>query len=640
MSIFFKNYNLVYSQALIDLVITFKLLLNVLLRLQIENGKIFIMKKYVINFIVALIMFSASGFIQAQSNVYSLSQTSSCVSLNSANLRYRSRDVNTNGEVSVLQNFLHIQNYFNSKPTGYFGLSTLRAVKKFQKENGIKPTNYIGPSTKEKIKLISCSDATTEVNSNQIQAQNFNFGTIVIRAIVANIDEVGNKYGSYGMKFSQSKLAEVDQALERLNAFVQQSSYGKAKLQWKTSGVYELGSGVCEHSAYGDKVKDLIQRALQKADSQTSFSDYSYYFIVHPAPDCPDGVKWSYSGQGTYSEYTLNGHVVHLRGLEISDLYDFYVFHEFGHSLGYQQNKGLGHPYYINCAITVNNKETQIALTDSPSSCSPVIYDSVDGKIPVFTIMGGKFGIFSDYSAIEKENVGWLSNIDIVTTTQGAYILSPIEQIGSRPKALKIPILGTSYNVYVSFRQPIGYSYPQAPANKPNGVIIEATKGNGGTFLVTNSVNIDAPLQIGTHYRIGINGPVITVNNISNNLASITVSSGAKVPSNSTQTPIISIPPLTSAVITNTSPICSLTTNKNSYQFGEIITFSWISQNATYAIFQQDTSGKDGFLLPGGKLPISGSRQVTANVSGNPSVTLLVGSSSDSGLCSAVVSVK
>ena len=375
--------------------------------------------------------------------------------------------------------------------------------------------NQSGDSYQEKKVAIPIDNSTQNETGNN---QNLNFGTIKIRAIIANIDEIGNKYGSYGMKFSQSKLAEVDQAIQKLNTFVKQSSYGKMQLQWTTSGVHELGSGVCGEASYGDKVNALIQRALTAADSQSPLTDYSYYIIVHPMPDCPDGVTWSFEGRGQFKAFTLNGKIVHLRGVHISDLSDQYLFHEFGHSLAYQPNTGIGHPDYLNCPVTTSNGETKIAL----SNACPHVFNFSTGEIPIFTMMSTP-SILSDYSAIEKEIAGWLTGSNIVTTTVGTYALSPLEESGIATKALKIPIAGTGYIVYVSFRQPSGYTYPDTPTNKPNGVILDITNGSGVSFLVTNNTNKNAPLQIGVSYRIGTKGPVITVNSISNNLASVTL---------------------------------------------------------------------------------------------------------------------
>jgi len=87
------------------------------------------------------------------------------------------------------------------------------------------------------------------------------------------------------------------------------------------------------------------------------------------------------------------------------------------------------------------------------------------------------------------------------------------------------------------------------------------------------------------------------------------------------------------------APTCTLTTNKSSYSYGEMITFAWTSQNATYAAFKQDTSGKDHLLLPGDKLEASGTQPVTASVIGNPSATLVVYNSAGNSSCSLTVRV-
>ncbi len=91
-------------------------------------------------------------------------------------------------------------------------------------------------------------------------------------------------------------------------------------------------------------------------------------------------------------------------------------------------------------------------------------------------------------------------------------------------------------------------------------------------------------------------------------------------------------------VVTQT-PSCSLYANKSSYRVGETITYSWNSRSATYASWQQDVSGRDHLWLPSDKLGSSGSQNVTASVTGNPSVTLQVSGFGGSSSCSAAVLV-
>ena len=83
-----------------------------------------------------------------------------CVDLH-YNLAYRSRDIQTNNEVSLLQDFLISNGYLSGESTGYFGVATRAAVKKFQTVLGIISTGNVGPLTRSKIKAVTCTGSTT-----------------------------------------------------------------------------------------------------------------------------------------------------------------------------------------------------------------------------------------------------------------------------------------------------------------------------------------------------------------------------------------------------------------------------------------------------------------------------------------------
>lgn len=66
-------------------------------------------------------------------------------------------DTTTQGEVSIIQNFLYPQ-YLKVKPTGAFYGLTRAALAQFQKDNGIFPTRgYFGALTRAKIKELICN---------------------------------------------------------------------------------------------------------------------------------------------------------------------------------------------------------------------------------------------------------------------------------------------------------------------------------------------------------------------------------------------------------------------------------------------------------------------------------------------------
>ena len=113
------------------------------------------MKKYIL-VLLFIGIFIIPGFTFAQvGDIDPNPQASSCISIIN-NLSYRDRDVNKNGEVSTLQDFLQSQGYLNSEPTGYLGLLTVKAVKNFQKSSGISSSGYVGSITRAKIKTLTC----------------------------------------------------------------------------------------------------------------------------------------------------------------------------------------------------------------------------------------------------------------------------------------------------------------------------------------------------------------------------------------------------------------------------------------------------------------------------------------------------
>ena len=123
------------------------------------------MKKYIIGlFLMSFMLVPVLSFAQV-ADPDPNPTVSDCVTLQSSNLRYKARDINTNGEVSTLQDFLQSQGYLNNEPTGYFGLLTQKAVKDFQKAYGISPTGYVGPVSREKIKTLSCGGIIQNPNN-------------------------------------------------------------------------------------------------------------------------------------------------------------------------------------------------------------------------------------------------------------------------------------------------------------------------------------------------------------------------------------------------------------------------------------------------------------------------------------------
>lgn len=72
-------------------------------------------------------------------------------------LKLRSKDASTNNEVSALQEFLQDNRFLDTDPSGYFGATTQKAVKAFQKQNGLLVSGLVGSFTRKAIKEKSCN---------------------------------------------------------------------------------------------------------------------------------------------------------------------------------------------------------------------------------------------------------------------------------------------------------------------------------------------------------------------------------------------------------------------------------------------------------------------------------------------------
>ncbi len=67
-------------------------------------------------------------------------------------------------QVAALQNYLRDQGFYSFKTTGYFGSITSKAVKAFQKANGLPPTGFVGPLTRAKINVCVTPPPASSLN--------------------------------------------------------------------------------------------------------------------------------------------------------------------------------------------------------------------------------------------------------------------------------------------------------------------------------------------------------------------------------------------------------------------------------------------------------------------------------------------
>ncbi len=119
------------------------------------------MKKYFASSLTLLfISFFTSGTLFAQVTLNDGDAASSCITLQSSLLRYGTRDASSNGEVSIVQDFLIDKGLLTGSPTGFYGRMTVTAVKSYQASKGVSQTGNVGPLTRALIQSETCGTTT------------------------------------------------------------------------------------------------------------------------------------------------------------------------------------------------------------------------------------------------------------------------------------------------------------------------------------------------------------------------------------------------------------------------------------------------------------------------------------------------
>lgn len=141
------------------------------------------MKQCITLFSIACISVFALSFVRVAAQSASVSsEVHTCFAPTSALRLGDGRFNKKSEEVKKLQNLLISNGYLNSEPTGYFGVATLRAVKKYQQAQGISSTGYVGTQTLNKLRsscepVAMCSYAAPPAGCGYIAGPNYNATT-------------------------------------------------------------------------------------------------------------------------------------------------------------------------------------------------------------------------------------------------------------------------------------------------------------------------------------------------------------------------------------------------------------------------------------------------------------------------------
>ncbi len=232
-------------------------------------------------------------------------------------MKYRGRDADTNGEVSLLQDYLNSKGLFAQGATGFYGLKTVDAVKKFQKSNGILASGTVGSLTKKIIYNDTCLDQKTA-----------NAGSVPVLKTEPSPSTLDSK------KVSTSGFVAQNS---------QTSSDSLPDIKWGND-TYSLASKPDAKDKWRDKlnIKDLYTDSYLKVsfDSKKPFTDPSMYEKVdrisgsHDYKNKDDATFWGKNvtvqndtlytlslndyGTGTYRRIILDNKVLfESKGMEI-----------------------------------------------------------------------------------------------------------------------------------------------------------------------------------------------------------------------------------------------------------------------------------------------------------------------------------
>ncbi|MBI3027625.1 S8 family serine peptidase, partial [Candidatus Woesearchaeota archaeon] len=319
-----------------------------------------------------------------------------------------------------------------------------------------------------------------------------NIGNLTAQATVGQAGQLvfGNNFGS-------------------VNDYYIKNSYEKMSLYGDVVGPYNLSSSTCDYWA-------IMNNALNAAFyDNVNVSNYTTAIIVTRFTSCTFYCGVAFIGK---IGFTLpDGTSVRLRISHNPCFSAGVVEHELGHNFGghhansyYCLSNGLNVPYSSNCQS----------------------YEYGDP----YDVLGSLSG---HLNAPHKEEMGWLTNDNIITATSGTYILKPLEvlQLSGVVQQIKMPIedepnfYQNDNNVHYSieFRQPFDYD-ATLPANVHNGVLIHIAKSpiNYFTFKQTNILSMNPnsynyALQVGQTFTDDINGYSITLNSITPEGAQVTV---------------------------------------------------------------------------------------------------------------------
>jgi peptidoglycan hydrolase-like protein with peptidoglycan-binding domain len=516
-----------------------------------------------------------TGDIDPLSNVAS---QKTCINITN-DLRITSRDAQTSGQVSDLQFFLQSKGYLSAEPTGYFGMLTQAAVSSFQANNSIFPsTGFVGVNTRNAINSQSCSNNASTGTSNQssLVATGGIFEEVAVPTYDLNDYIYDDKGPVILYRYKITAPKEFDVILKNETIYISRSGVSMEPVTMKVFSKKTF--------------KKLIQ---SKVLTGTAINNATESIVYNFQPEIR--IK---AGKTVYVqvETTIGG------SKDVASITT-------GH-------KGLGDV----TLKTGSNSAPAVSLVANPSS---IISDGKPGTVELSWSSAG-----ASYCNFEKSRLSTSGSMKVLVPQTSTYAIACTGPGGTvTSNSVTVPFRTSQQSVKPTI------SYVQAKAGDMNTIYLgEQFTIYGSSFI--DSKGNDPQVYVGgvrTYPdRVYVGQIILQAPYASKDYINIYVKNSDGT---SNTVNVRAIEPAIAA------PTCSLTANKSSYKLGETIIYSWTSDNATYAGWQQDTSGRDNLWLPGDKMWANDTSEVTANVIGNPTVTLLIGGYGGTSTCSKTVNI-
>lgn len=286
---------------------------------------------------------------------------STCYSL-SYNMRKGSRDSNTNGEVTKLQEALVQLGYLNADPTGYFGRATYNAVKNFQSAKGLLSSGFFGTYTRKALYNATChgNDPDPRPTPDPYPTPNpyINLTPSILPSTVYDKDSndktlVGFVIGNSSGYFSDIIRNGGDATIINTNILKVTSSLGYCETQTGATYNYNYYFAACPNAA--NLLVDLRNSPLIdgqnyyftiRINQNGTYTDKQYSFTYKKLNANNGNCTYSYQND-VYGCYYNNNNNVCIRGY-MNGIYDCY--YNVTCNSSYDYNKA----YYINNCAHLN----------------------------------------------------------------------------------------------------------------------------------------------------------------------------------------------------------------------------------------------------------------------------------------------